>query len=322
MTTPATWQLEILQTRPAGRDYCWIHLAAPPHWRSLPGQFVNVRCDGNALPAANRTLTYADDGPRPQLRGREAREVSPLVRRPVSISYTGRRADGRTEIVLLVRVVGAGSRYLSLRRAGETLDLVGPLGNGFDPAVAGRRAFLVGGGCGIAPLVGLAGDLAAAGTKVTVFYGAARADDVPLTLPDQPGAAPGELTLIESAAEFPEAGLVVATEDGSLGARGLVTDALTAHAARTGWEDVSLFVCGPDAMMAAVAALARSSGVDHCQVSLENYMGCGIGVCLSCAVKVRADNEQGWTYRRVCVDGPVFEADDVIFDNTWEGCKP
>ena len=69
-----------------------------------------------------------------------------------------------------------------------------------------------------------------------------------------------------------------------------------------------------------MARLAQANNVSHCEVSLENYMGCGIGVCLSCVAKVRADNDQGWTTKQVCRDGPVFQAADVIFEGKWEGC--
>jgi len=321
MSEPATWQLDILDVQTAGRDYCRLHLAAPPEWRSTPGQFVNVRCDPDVALQPARVLDYADDRPRPQLQAAEVRKRTPLVRRPVSISDVGNRSGGGREIVLLLRVVGPASALLARKRPGETIDLVGPLGNGFDLSTPTDRAWLVAGGCGVAPLVGLARDLVTTGKHTTVFYGCADAGDIPLDLGKTPRKPlrPGEP--VAGAAEFPGTQLVVATEDGSLGTRGLVTDAMAAHAAEAGWDGVSLFACGPDAMMAAVADLARANGIRRCQVSLENYMGCAIGVCLSCAVKVRADNAQGWTYKLACQDGPVFEADDVIFERTWEGCK-
>jgi dihydroorotate dehydrogenase electron transfer subunit len=106
---------------------------------------------------------------------------------------------------------------------------------------------------------------------------------------------------------------------------------MNAYASPGGWRGVSIFACGPDAMMAAVAEVARTHNVRCCQVSLENYMGCGVGVCLSCAAKVRAASGssgpvagapgQGWTYKLACRDGPVFEAADVVFEGQWEGCK-
>jgi dihydroorotate dehydrogenase electron transfer subunit len=272
---------------------------------------------------------------------------------------------GRAEIVLLVRVVGPGSRRLGERKVGERLDVVGPLGNGFDLSLAKGRAVLVGGGCGIAPLVGVARELVAAGNEVTVYYGANTAANVPLTLPrtaEQPGGRggpplqqqtaspgsagglygngkrqqpgghkarpydgnderPGDVEPIVGVGELPGAALVLATDDGSAGLKGLVTEAMLAHDGAAGLDGSAIYACGPDVMMAALAALAKVHDVRHCQVSLENYMGCAIGVCLSCAAKIRAANERGWTYQRVCVDGPVFEASEVIFESKWEGCK-
>ena len=105
------------------------------------------------------------------------------------------------------------------------------------------------------------------------------------------------------------------------GTQGLVTDAIAAWASEAGWDDLAFFGCGPDLMMSALAMLATIHGVASCQVSLENYMGCAIGVCLSCAAKIRAQGAKGWVHQFVCQDGPVFEAGDVIFENKWEGCK-
>lgn len=323
MTMPRKWDLTIHSVEPAGEDFCWIRLDAPPEWESLPGQFVNILCSESAADSAERVLNYADDGPRPQLAGAETLRTSPLVRRPVSIAdineYVAEDDDTGREIVLLVRTVGPGSRYLGSRRPGETLDVVGPLGNGFDLDVPQQRAFLVGGGCGVAPLVGLARRLAQAGKDVTVFYGCADAATIPLRLPDDRStAARGFEGTVQG---LPDVRVVVATEDGSVGHKGLVTDAMTAYASAIGWQDVALFACGPDVMMSAVAALAQAHGVARCQVSLENYMGCAIGVCLSCAARIREDSPQGWTYKLVCQDGPVFEASQVIFESKWEGCK-
>jgi len=317
MTQPAKWQLKILKVRPAGQDYCWLHLAAPAQWDSRPGQFINIRCDAPQEDRTARVVSWDGDRPVQEVRGTEIKGIVPLVRRPVSVSYLHDGSDGPREIVLLVRIVGAGSRMIGSKRAGDVLDLIGPLGNGFDTNVPGDRAFLIGGGCGIAPLVGLAEHLAAAGKEVIVFYGDRAASLIPLTMPQGAGATGDKALLMRGTSEFPCAGLVAATEDGSLGYKGLATEAMAAYAAQVGWDGVSVFACGPEVMMAAVADLAAAGGLGRCQVSLENYMGCAIGVCLSCAVRVRAENDEGWTYKLACKDGPVFEAADVIFESEW-----
>ncbi|NIA22120.1 MAG: hypothetical protein GWP05_09210 [Anaerolineaceae bacterium] len=334
MTRPAKWQLEIREVRPAGQDYCWLHLAAPPEWDSRPGQFINIRCDGPQEQEVAGVVAWDGDHPPQDVRGAEIKGARPLIRRPLSISSLRSGSDGRREIVLLMRIVGVGSRLLGRKRAGDILDVIGPLGNGFDLDVPGDRAFLIGGGCGIAPLVGLANRLAEAGQEVVVFYGDRAASLIPLTVPQQAGPTVDKAAVVRGVAEFAcgggeGVGLVAATEDGSLGYKGLVTDALAAYGAEFGWENASVLACGPEVMMAAVADLAAANGVRRCQVSLENYMGCAIGVCLSCAVRIRADNDEGWTYKLVCKDGPVFEAAEVIFESKWpvrqthgkEGCK-
>lgn len=321
MTDAAKWNLDVLDVRQAGRDFIWMHLAVPADWRSTPGQFVNVLCEPPADGDSPRVIEYTDDGPRPRLEGREVSRVAPLVRRPVSISDFLPR-DGGRELVLLVRIVGPGSRLLGEKRPGDRLDLIGPIGNGFDLGTEGDRAVLVGGGCGVAPLVGLARQLAERGKDVTVFYGCGDTGAMPLTVPETAGPTGKAAEPVEGVAEFPSARVVFATEDGSLGTHGLVTDAMADWGRRNGWDGVSIFACGPDVMMAATSALAHANAVRRCQVSLENYMGCAVGLCLSCAAKIRADNDQGWTHKLVCQDGPVFEAADVIFESKWEGCTP
>ena len=320
MTGPARQQLDILDTRSAGTDFRWIRLAAPPHWHSVPGQFVNILCTDAPEAPPTHVLDYGDTGPRPQATDAESLGPTPLVRRPVSISYVTETGGRQTEIGLLIRVVGPGSRLLAERKPGDTLDVIGPLGNGFDLTVPERRAFLVGGGCGIAPLVGLARALAAIGKQVTVFYGAGSAGDVPLGLPGATKPTGDRATALSGVAEFPDAEFVLATDDGSAGFAGLVTGAMAAYGDDHPWNDAAVYACGPEVMMAAVAELALANNVSHCEVSLENYMGCGIGVCLSCVAKVRARNDRGWTTRQVCRDGPVFPAADVIFESKQEGC--
>jgi dihydroorotate dehydrogenase electron transfer subunit len=322
MTQAAPWQLEILDLRSARGDYCWLDLVAPPQWQSRPGQFINIRCDDPADAAtAGQEIPWIGDGLPEPPHGRHLHGPSPLVRRPISISRLVDDGDGSRRIVLLVRIVGSGSQLLSNKRPGDRLDVIGPLGNGFDLGGTARRAVLVGGGCGIAPLVGLADALTASGRNVTVFYGERSADRVPLPLPETARPTGDQVAPLEDVPNLPGAELVLATEDGSLGFKGRVTDAMSAWGSDRGWDDVEVFACGPDVMMAAVAALAEVHDLARCQVSLENYMGCAIGVCLSCAVKIRDDNAQGWTYKLVCQDGPVFPAADVIFESKWEGCK-
>jgi dihydroorotate dehydrogenase electron transfer subunit len=209
-----------------------------------------------------------------------------MLRRPFSVH---RAAGERLEI--LYQVIGRGTRELAGKRRGETMDAIGPLGHGWDVPGDAAHVLLVAGGLGAAPLGMLAEELALRGVAVTVALGAPTADRLMAR------------DLFEGAARRVE----LATDDGSAGERGLVT----AVSARLIAEDRLSLVCacGPEAMARTVAAQAAAAGV-ACQVSLERLMGCGIGACLSCVVSTTRGR------LRACVDGPVFDAGEVLWDDS------
>jgi len=221
-----------------------------------PGQFVMVAC-----------------GP----------TLDPLLRRPISIHQCS--DDGCLQLVF--KVVGRGTRLLSEIRAGQTLDLLGPLGRGF--RLATGPVALIGGGIGIAPLLFLAKTLMQTNQGTASFR---------VLL----GAQNGE-ELEPLAAAFATMGCEVelATDDGSLGRHGLITDLLPAHLPGLS----TAYACGPHPMMAAVAKLCAAAEV-ACEVSLEAHMACGLGACLGCAVE-GADGR----YKHVCKHGPVFKAEET-----------
>jgi dihydroorotate dehydrogenase electron transfer subunit len=215
----------------------------------------------------------------------------PLLRRPFSIHQTS--SAGTLQI--LFKVVGRGTKLLAERRAGEKLSLLGPLGKGFtlgDPAMA----CLIGGGMGIAPLLFLASRfqrLTATGKKnketLKVILGARNREELsPLLV------------------EFQRLGIEaeVATDDGTLGHHGLVTDVLKKINLSSGH---TVYCCGPRPMMAAIFHHCQQQKIS-CQVSMETVMACGMGACLGCAVPLRAGG-----YGHVCSDGPVFEADELLW---------
>jgi len=311
-------EMPVLDRRDAGADYVRLVLGAPDDWVSRPGQFLNVRCESDPRSAAaseRRPLDYADGGPWPQATGLElGRRRWPVVRRPLSISRLDRRGGVRVEI--LVRAVGSGTRWLAARPVGATLDVVGPLGNWFTLTPDDRLAVLVGGGCGMAPIFGLADYLADLGREAVFVVGAPTIEHVPMRsarLPEATGdvARPCP-TILEPHVPVPT---VLATEDGAGGFRG------TAVAAAERWLDqsaagrpVAFYGCGPEPMLRALAGLAQRRQAP-CQVSLEQFMGCGIGVCLSCVRKMRDPaSEAGWTYRLTCRDGPVVDAADIVWE--------
>lgn len=238
------------------QGYVLLQLADPVHPLPpmAPGQFVEVRVDGSP---------------------------STFLRRPVSINRVDRIAN---ELWLLIHVVGAGTRALSLLREGDIVNVVLPLGHGFTmPSAAEERVLLVGGGVGTAPLLFMGEEMVARGCRPVFLLGARTADDLL------------QLDL------FRELGDVyVTTEDGSVGERGFVTQ----HSL---WQTASftrICTCGPKPMMVAVARLAREKSI-ACEASLENLMACGLGACLCCVEETTDGNVC------VCKEGPVFNTEKL-----------
>ena len=203
-------------------------------------------------------------------------EPDVMLRRPISVHDVD--PDAGT-LSLLIQVVGKGTRRLAALQPGDRLNIVYPLGHGFSVDMpAGNRALLVGGGAGIAPLYYLSKALKAKGVDCTILLGGRTADLIPVR------------------DEFrPYGSLCLATDDGSLGHKGLVTS----HPAFAENYDI-IYTCGPTPMMKAVARSAAERNI-RCEVSLENMMACGVGACLCCVT----DTDQG--HRCVCKDGPVFD---------------
>lgn len=220
-----------------------------------------------------------------------ADQWDPLLRRPFSLYR--RFPDGAHSI--LYRAVGRGTRILSRLTQGDTLDIIAPLGKGFSLLPGTSRPALVGGGVGVPPLFIWA-------QKVLVQRGEVRAvlgfNHAGLVICDE---------------DMAELGIQVdvTTLDGSQGQRGLVTDALEPRL--EAGEIDAIYACGPYPMLAAVASMAERFGIPA-QLALEEWMGCGVGACLSCVVPIRTGDDDGSTeYQRVCVEGPVFPAEEVYF---------
>jgi dihydroorotate dehydrogenase electron transfer subunit len=211
----------------------------------------------------------------------------PFLNRPLSIAGIG----SPETIELIFGVVGHGTELLSRVTRGQRIGLLGPQGRGFSTPHAGQRLMLVAGGLGIAPLRFLALSAADQGARVTLLYGArTKTQLVPLA----------ELTqrMID---------VRLATEDGSAGARGMVTDVLAellSHEA-PGVTMGRIAACGPMPMMRTVADLGAHASWPV-EVSLESHMACGVGACLGCAIDLPSGK------RRACVDGPVFVAEEVF----------
>jgi dihydroorotate dehydrogenase electron transfer subunit len=215
-------------------------------------------------------------------------ETAMLLRRCFAL-YTADSATGRIQIVVAEH--GPGTGWLVQVRPGSELDLVGPLGRPFTLPDTPGAAVLVAGGYGSAPMFDLARRLRAAGSAVQMVVGAGSAE---------------RLFGVDEARVVADS-VVVTTDDGSVGVRGLVTDMLPGLLGSPGVSTV--YACGPMAMLRAVAGLATSYDLP-CQVAVEESMACGIGVCMTCVLPVvGADGRTRMV--RSCVEGPVFEADRV-----------
>jgi dihydroorotate dehydrogenase electron transfer subunit len=198
--------------------------------------------------------------------------------------------------------------------AGKSVSVIGPLGNGFQMPAGKKMALLVSGGMGAGPLIHLAKTLATdyPDVEVIAFAGAKTKTELPF-----------ERTLDEisqqlgfSLHEFARYGVEseVATDDGSVGYEGLITDCFSKWLGQRGLsaKDTIIYSCGPETMLAQMARIARERGID-CQVSMERMMACGIGVCQSCAVKCKVNGSSEAIYKLCCKDGPVFDCKGVVF---------
>lgn len=220
-----------------------------------PGQFVEV--------AVNRTSDA-------------------FLRRPISINFVDRE---HRQLWLLVQEKGPGTRFLTNIKAGETLNVLFPLGRGFTLPKKDERMLLVGGGVGLAPMLFLGQTLRDYGCEPTFLFGARTASAIL------------ERELFERIGP-----VFVTTEDGSEGEKGFVTD----HSVLQSERFDRLAVCGPGPMMLAVARYAKARGID-CEVSLENRMACGLGACLCCVEKTVEGNVC------VCKEGPVFNIHQLLW---------
>lgn len=235
------------------------------------------------------------------------KDKSTLLPRPVSICEVN---EERTALRIVYRIAGQGTKEFSGYAAGETVPLLGVLGNGFPVEEGlGKRIFLMGGGIGIPPMLQLAkvlSEKAGAGANGTGKDAAAEKEDGRNTKIQCVMGYRDAQTFLKS--ELEQYGEVfVATEDGSVGTKGNVMDAIRENALRA---DV-IFACGPMPMLRAIKKYAEEQGIPA-YISLEEHMACGVGACLGCVVKTKEVDHHSHVHNaRICTDGPVFEAREV-----------
>jgi dihydroorotate dehydrogenase electron transfer subunit len=285
----------VVENRPLTGGHFVLSLDCPRQAQATrPGQFAMVRLLGRSDVLLRRPMSIYDVTPRSARRGkRGAREKAAGHRRALQ--------HQTQEIVqLLYKIVGRGTRLMAGLKSGDQVGLLAPLGHGFleeeylPRAQAADEVLHVAGGIGIAALLLPARDLARAGVRQRLFFGGRTKDDLVGLEKFQP--------LVSQA--------ILATENGSRGYRGFVTQPLADFLERSRKKKFLMMVCGPWAMLEAAVALGRQYG-HPCLVSMENRMGCGLGVCLGCSIRV--DGEGHGAYQRVCTEGPVFWAEKVVW---------
>lgn len=246
--------LKIIENKRLNKDFFTIELEGNTKIPDLkPGQFIQVRVDGSP---------------------------ETFLRRPISVhdvDYV------KNTVKILIQIAGKGTETLSKVKPGDSLNIIYPLGNSFSLPASGNKILLVGGGCGIAPLLFLGKYLKSNGFVPDILLGFRNKDRI-----------------IEFEQYLQIGNVFVTTEDGSMGEKGYVTT----HSIFSTYEFNMIYCCGPDRMMKAIAAYCKKKEI-VCEVSLENLMACGIGACLCCVVDTVRGN------LCTCIDGPVFNVNDL-----------
>lgn len=302
------FQAEVLSNQQIRRCYWRLNLlfdafGSRLFQHVLPGQFLEMDLNAVSLPESKQIPEHLKDA--------AAKPV--LLRRPFSFSDVIEMPseEGSTiKVEILYCVLGPATlRMMSLKK-GDSVSLLGPLGNGFTIPEKLSTALLIAGGMGSPPILHLAGYLKSRFPSVAMvcFVGSKNSADLPFTIKIGPKK---ELTL----EEFERFGVspFIATDDGSAGFDGYITDCLRHWLEKNTLDPANtlIFACGPEAMLAGTARLAKDFSLP-CLVSMERMMACGIGLCQSCAVEMKTGTNQT-RYQLCCKDGPVFDADKVVF---------
>ena len=250
------------------KDYYLLSLESPAiASEAQPGQFVMVRIEAYPYP---------------------------LLRRPFSIHWKNEK-----RIEVFFQRTGVGTSLLSQKEMNDTLDIIGPLGRGFNTGekIQGKEVVIVGGGRGIAPLYFLAYVLRSRGALLKIFYGGKTLEDLPL----------------KERIEKNGFDLFCSTDDGSLGYRGMVSDFFANEIKKL--NPSFLYSCGPEPMMEKIARIAKKYHIPA-EFSLESIMGCGFGACWGCVRRIK--RKEGAIWLKLCEEGPVFAADEIIWKSERE----
>jgi dihydroorotate dehydrogenase electron transfer subunit len=309
------------------KDHFSLRVRASLAPEPVPGQFLQLMCDSAPHDTRQRYRAHAYGGGRwPKFRGEELLSKRPFLRRPFSLASYGpptpqnalkesRRLGAKwfdlicwleSEYEVIYRRLpdGPGTGALSSVEIGDEIDVVGPLGRGFNLEPLPEVALLVGGGIGATPLIFLAEKLVVKGVDVRFFAGAQTKAMVPFNLR---GASRHRIPSLEKLG----VSATVCTDDGSAGRRGLVTDPLKEYLEKAKGPGMKIFACGPRPMLAALEGIAVHHDV-HCEALLEEMMACGFGACISCVCGVKEPGRKP-RFTRVCTEGPAFDVKKVMW---------
>ncbi len=314
----AQWA-RVARTERVCRAHVALEFEVPEFPAAEPGQFVELLCRERADERL-QTHDWPDETAPPALCDPELRTRSAFLRRPFSLADQWTDAHGSVHLLVISRTIGVGTSWLEHLQVGDSVDVTGPLGKPFLIPEEPRPLLLVGGGVGIPPLLFLARRLhERSRAGVSLVFGATSADLLPVARIAEPSgdaANPTCCLALPGGASFPA---ILTTDDGTLGVRGRVTDGIAAwwdaHRRREHGTPMVL-ACGPEPMLAAIARQARQLGFDA-QLCIERPMGCGLGTCLSCVVRVHdLSRSAGWRWALTCTEGPVFDRDALLdFDS-------
>ncbi len=258
--------------------------------KTIPGQFAEIDLSKTALPPAEKIPA--------ELKDKATREI--ILRRP--FSFCDIVVDGdETTAEILYCVVGPATLRMTTLKPGDTISIIGPLGKGFSVSAGKTKAVLIGGGMGAPPLQHLANVIVKDYPQINIvaLAGAKSKEEMPF---DPKHFAKCEIDSI------------ITTDDGSAGLAGFVTEYLEKRLdeCRQAKEEIIIYSCGPEEMLARVAEIANNRNID-CQVSMERRMACGFGICQGCAVECRVEGSNETVYKMCCTDGPVFDSKEIVF---------
>lgn len=316
----------VVSNHPLCREHYRLTFRVEDFPPSRPGQFVQLACRFEEMSKVDHEFDWLP-GEQMLIEGNELKGIDAFLRRPFSIAgrreveVEGNASNCASEIDIIGREVGPGTRFLSRLEVGQSISILGPLGNTFALPDPGGTALLVGGGVGIPPMIYLAQSIAEAFARdasqersAVAFCGALTRDLLALTIESD-----------QSIREFNQFGAraVITTDDGTFGTKGLVTHALEHHldTAMSSSQIAKsvIYTCGPEPMMKAVQNIALKRGI-QCQIAVERAMACGMGTCQSCCIRVKKDDAskpplegKDSCYRLACTDGPVFDATKLLW---------